>query len=90
MEDDLKIIDDFININILYGNKLGMVICEHDKLSKAISNVLDELNRKENFITLLQNKIDNSKDWIENTISNSNMVGCNIGDLQQLLDILEG
>ena len=47
-----------------------------------LKTVLAELDKKDKIIK-------NAKKWIDTTMSDGNITGCNLGDLQLLLDILE-
>lgn len=49
---------------------------------RANKTILSELDKKDKIIN-------DAKQWIENTMNDRRIVGCNLGDLQMLLDILE-
>ena len=42
IEDDIKEIKNFTKASILYGNKIGITTSQHNKLRKAMQNILSE------------------------------------------------
>lgn len=42
IEDDVKEIKNFTKASILYGNKIGITTSQHNKLRKAMQNILSE------------------------------------------------
>ena len=74
IEDDIKEIKNFTKASILYGNKIGITTSQHNKLRKAMQNILsereqdkarikeleDENRRKDMFMQMAKEVIENS------------------------------
>ena len=74
IEDDIKEIKNFTKASILYGNKIGITTSQHNKLRKAMQNILsereqdkarikeleEENKRKDMFMQMAKEVIENS------------------------------
>lgn len=68
-------------LNIASNKRKGLHVYQ-DTLSKAIEVVLKDREKG-------KARIQEAITWINNTMNDSHVIGCNLGDLQLLLDILE-
>ena len=56
IEDDIKEIKNFTKASILYGNKIGITTSQHNKLRKAMQNILSEREQDKARIKELEEK----------------------------------
>lgn len=73
----------------IYVSDLKALLNELDKDNNIISDLQNEVTLKQCELDKKDKIINNAKQWIENTMNDRHIVGCNLGDLQMLLDILE-
>lgn len=64
IEDDIKEIKNFTKASILYGNKIGITTSQHNKLRKAMQNILSEREQDKARIKELENRLRNINTYI--------------------------
>ena len=65
IEDDIKEIKNFTKASILYGNKIGITTSQHNKLRKAMQNILSEREQDKTRIKELESKLEEANKQLD-------------------------